>query len=471
LVTLAIMLQRLFIACLFCAGPVLAGPLPAELDAALRQAGIPDSHIGLVLQPLDAAAPQLSWGETHSFNPASVMKLLTTLAALDSLGPARTWQTRVLYRGKLQRGVLHGDLILQGGGDPSLSLERFWLLLRELRARGVQEIRGDILLDQSFYQIEPGDPARFDQLPLRPYNAAPAALMVSQNALALRLAPEEDQVRAALEPALAGIAIINQLKLDSAPCNGWQDGLGLNLEGGSLRLQGRYPAACGERTLWLNLLPPDDTVAEVFASLWRELGGRHQGRMRVEPAPADALPLFEFDSQPLALIARDINTHSNNVMAKMLLLNLGAARYGAPATWDKGERAVRAWLADKGLKFPELVLENGAGLSRIERLSAASLARLLAWAPQSPAFYAFAASLPVLGQNGTLKNRLKDSPLAGQAWLKTGSLNGVRNLAGYVLDGQGRRKVLVLLINHGKAEAAGPVQEALIRLAVQVPAP
>ncbi|NWG87158.1 MAG: D-alanyl-D-alanine carboxypeptidase/D-alanyl-D-alanine-endopeptidase [Hydrogenophilaceae bacterium] len=463
------MRYRFLFACLFLSSVGHAGPLPAEIDSALQQAGIPDSHIGLVIQPLEAARPELAWGEAHSFNPASVMKLITTLAALDSLGPARTWKTRVLYEGEIARGVLRGNLILQGGGDPSLTLERFWLLLRELRARGIREIRGDILLDQAFYQIEAVDPGRFDQLPLKPYNAAPAALMVSQNAVALRLAPEGNKVRAALEPALAAVTVHNQLGLDDQACNGWQDGLGLSLDNRALRLMGRYPAACGERTLWLNLLPPDETVAEVFAALWRELGGAHKGRILRGLTPATAQPLFEFDSQPLALIARDINTYSNNVMAKMLLLNLGAERYGPPATWDKGERAIRAWLTEKDLKFPELVLENGAGLSRIERISAASLARLLAWAPRSPAYYAFAASLPVLGQNGTLKRRLKDSPLAGQAWLKTGSLNGVRNLAGYVLYAQGRRKVLVLLINHGKAEDAAPVQEALIRLAIQPP--
>jgi D-alanyl-D-alanine carboxypeptidase/D-alanyl-D-alanine-endopeptidase (penicillin-binding protein 4) len=456
----------LLLACLLASRLGVAAALPPEIDAALLQTGIPDSHIGLVLQPLEGDKPQLVWGEQRSLNPASVMKLVTTLAALDSLGPAHSWKTRVLYEGEIARGVLKGTLILQGGGDPSLTLERLWLLLRELRARGIREIRGDILLDQSYYQIEAIDPGRFDQLPLKPYNAAPAAMMVSQNAVALRLAPEGRKVRAMLEPALAAVTVENQLSLDDQTCNGWQDGLGLSLDNRALRLTGRYPAACAERTLWLNLLPPDETVAEVFAALWRELGGAHKGRILPGPTPAAAQPLFEFDSQSLALIARDINTYSNNVMAKMLLLNLGVARYGAPATWDKGVRAIRAWLAEKRLAMPELVLENGAGLSRIERISAGSLARLLAWAPQSPAYYAFAASLPVLGQNGTLKSRLKDSPLAGQAWLKTGSLNGVRNLAGYVLDAQGRRKVLVLMINHDKAEAAGPVQEALIRLAV-----
>lgn len=465
------MFRYFLLACLLFPTSALAAGLPATVEAALKTAGIPDGHIGLVVQAVDEAAPQLAIGEERSLNPASVMKLLTTLATLDSLNPSFTWKTRVLVDGEIKHGILKGGLILQGGGDPSLSLERFWLLLRELRARGIREIRGDVLIDQSFYQVEASDPGRFDLAPLKPYNAAPTALIVSQNAVALRLAPEGGKVRAALDPNLAGIALKNELALGAGPCNGWRDAIAPTLDGATLSVQGRYPAACGDQVIWLNLLPPDETVAAMFAALWPELGGRHVGAVRQAAAPANAQPLFEFDSLPLALIARDVNTYSNNVMAKMLFLNLGVARYGVPATWDKGERAIRAWLAEQRLDFPELVLENGSGLSRIERISAASLARLLAWAPQSPAFYAFAASLPALGLNGTLKSRLNGSPQAGRAWLKTGSLNGARNLAGYVLDRQGRRKVLVFLVNHANAAGAGQAQEALIDwvLAAELP--
>ncbi len=460
------MFRYFCIACLFIPCVAFGAGLPAGVEAALQEAAIPDSHVGVLVQAAGDAAPQLALGEERSFNPASVMKVLTTLAALDSLNPSFTWKTRVLIDGEIKSGVLKGALILQGGGDPALSLERFWLLLRELRARGIREIRGDILIDQRFYQIEATDPGHFDQAPLKPYNASPTALIVSQNAVALRLSPDGRKVRTQLDPPIAGITIKDELALNGGTCNGWHDGVVPTLDKTTLLLQGHYPAACADQVLWLNLLAPSDTVGAVFSTLWQELGGRHRGNVRIAAAPASARTLFEFDSLPLALIARDVNTYSNNVMAKMLFLNLGAARYGAPATWDKGERAIRAWLAEKRLDLPELVLENGCGLSRIERISAASLAKLLAWAPQSPAFYAFAASLPVLGLNGTLKSRLNGSPQAGRAWLKTGSLNGVRNMAGYVLDQQGRRKVLVFLVNHANASAAGKAQEALIDWAI-----
>ncbi|MEW5788400.1 MAG: D-alanyl-D-alanine carboxypeptidase/D-alanyl-D-alanine-endopeptidase [Pseudomonadota bacterium] len=439
--------------------------LPPALAQALKQAGIPDSHVGVLVQDLDSPTPRLAHGIERSFNPASVMKLVTTLAALDTLGPAHVFKTRVWVEGEVKDDVLTGNLILQGGGDPGLTRERFWLLLREIRARGIREIRGNVLLDGSLYELEPIDPGAFDQAPLRPYNAPPAALLANFNAMNLRLAPVAGQVRASLEPDLA-LPLDNNLAGGDGLCGNGRESVGLRLEEGRLILEGSYPLACGEQLHPLNLLAPEASVAAWFRALWLELGGRHSGAiLPCIPGP-EARLLLEFDSPPLAGLARDVNKFSNNVMAKMLFLNLGAARFGGPATWDKGARAVRAWLTEQGLWSPEIVLENGSGLSRIERISTASLARLLAWAASRPAYYEFAASLPAVGLEGTQKGRLGDSPLAGRAWLKTGSLNGSRNLAGYVLGADGRRRVLVMLVNHNQAAAAGKAQDALLAWAV-----
>ncbi len=443
--------------------------LPPAVAQALKQAGIPDSHVGILVRDVDADAPLLAHGETRSFNPASVMKLVTTLAALDGLGPAQTFKTRVWVEGEVREGVLFGNLTLQGGGDPGLTLERFWLLLREIRARGIREIRGDVVLDSTQYDLEPLDPGAFDQAPLRPYNAPPAALLVNFNAFNLRLRPGPGGGILAGLDAEDVVVLDNRLEAVDGPCNGWREQLGIVNEDGRLRLSGRYPVACGEQVHPLSLLAPEATLAVWFRTLWKEAGGLHTGAIRpCTPAPGARL-LLEFDSPPLANLVRDVNKYSNNVMAKMLLLNLGVARYGAPATWDKGVRAARAWLQEKGLWSEEIVLENGAGLSRIERISAATLARLLAYAAARPAYYEFAASLPALGLEGTQKNRQGLPALAGQAWLKTGSLNGVRNLAGYVLGPDGRRRILVMLVNHGNAQAAGKAQDALLEWAAGTP--
>ena len=441
--------------------------LPLPVAQALDAAGIPDSHVALVVQPLDAEQPLIAHGSERALNPASVIKLLTTLAALDSLGPAYTFKTRVYTTGEIKGDTLHGNLILKGGGDPSLTLERFWLLLREVRARGIRHIEGDVLIDQSCYDLAPEDPAAFDQAPLRPYNAPPAALLVDFNTLSLRITPDNGGVRLSLDPP--GLPVRPTLRRTDGPCNHWSAKLDYDMAEGALRVRGDYPASCGAQILRLSLLPPDQAVAAAFLALWAELGGSLGGEVLTAHLPEQARLLLEFDSQPLNRIVADINEYSNNVMARMLYLNLGALRYGAPATLAKGAAALREWLEAQGLELPELVLENGAGLSRVERISAASLTALLRLAVRRPLMHDFIASLPALGLEGTLQKRLADTPMAGRAWLKTGSLNGVRNLAGYVMDAKGRRHILVFLINHPQAAMATAAQDAAIEWVYKMP--
>jgi len=446
-------------------GPAQAD-LPDSVAQALKQAGIPDANVGVVVQSLDGTT-LLQHGEDRAFNPASVMKLVTTLASLDSLGPAYRFKTLVWLDGEMKDGVLNGNLVLQGGGDPAMTQERFWLLLRELRLRGLREIHGDVLLDNSFYAIDAQDPGAFDQAPLRPYNAQPAALLVNFNTLSLRVCALEGRVQARLDPPLEDLRLENRLQASEAPCDDGGDQYAARLEKDALVVEGRLSTQCGEQSQPLNLRPATANTSAWFSALWRELGGVHEGRVREgAPGPKAGL-LMAFDSLPLSGLVRDVNKYSNNVMAKMLFLNLGAARYGAPATWEKGEKAIRAWAEEKGLELPKLVLENGSGLSRMERVSAATLAKLLTWAARQPVYYEFAASLPAVGVEGTQKNRFNGRggsalDLSGVAWLKSGTLNGARNLAGYVLGQDGERRVLVFLINHPNALRALPAQEALL---------
>lgn len=464
-----------FTALLAIAPSAAIAELPVELSRALLEANIPDTQVGILVREIGNPVPLLAHGEQREFNPASLMKLVTTLAAMDSLGPAHEFKTRVLTDGGLVDGVLRGNLIFEGGGDPALTLERFWLLLRELRERGVREIDGDVIADPRYYQLAPiPDAAGFDQAPLRPYNAQPSAMLVNFNTLNLRLSVLANGLSARIEPTpdATMLAVVDEAKISDGACNGWRDKLSLEITDNTLHLSGSYPLACGEQTVPLNLLPPEATLAVIFNALWKSLGGVLHGKFKLAETDAgeQAAPprlLLEFASPPMAQLTRDINKNSNNVMAKMLYLNLGAARYGAPATWEKAERAVRAWANERGIEMPELVLENGSGLSRIERISAASLARLLDYAAERPAYYEFAASLPAVGLEGTQKGRMNGTSAVGAAWLKSGTLDGVRNLAGYVLGPHGRRRSLVFLINHANAAAAGQAQSALLTWALK----
>lgn len=456
--------------------------LPPPVAQALKHAGIPPAAAAVVVQEAGAVLPRVSLNAGQSFNPASVMKLLTTYAALDTLGPAYTWKTEALAVAAPAGGVLDGDLVLKGSGDPKLTFEQFWLLLRQLRARGVREIRGDLVLDRRLFDangITAAEAVPFDDKPLRPYNVAPDALLLNFKSLRLQLVGDAARKSFVVlaEPQPGNLEIVNQIRptggAGNADCGDWKEGLHAEVSqhaGRSrLTLNGQYPLSCGEQTWNLGVLTHPQYVFGVFSQLWQELGGTLTGTLR-ESAPAGNLQrLASIESPTLAEIVRDINKYSNNVMARQLFLTLGAElaektdAAPKPVRPADADAALRAWLAQKQLNFPELVLENGSGLSRRERISAESLARLLASAWKSPLMPEYIASLPLTAVDGTMKKRLRIQGVAGQAHIKTGSLEGVKTIAGYVLDRRGKWQIVVFLINHPNAAAAQAAQDALLQ--------
>lgn len=453
----------LFVLCL--AFEATATALPKPVRAALKEAGIPLSAVSVVVQQTGSRTPLVSVNAKQSMNPASAMKLLTTYAGLELLGPAYAWKTEAWLGGELKDGVLHGNLVLKGYGDPRLTLEQLWLWLRELRARGLREIRGDLVLDRSFFDLPPHDPAAFDNDPVRAYNVGPDALLLNFNTLRLRYLPDGSGMKIISEPALDGITLDNRLAPQPAPgCDNWDDTILVQPEGDSVVLQGGYPGECGEREHRLSVIPHTRYVEALFRTLWQELGGTLQGKARDGNAGTGAQLFSTHYSAPLAEVIRDINKFSNNVMARQLFLTLGtaSAAEGEPANLEHSTRAVQDWLSGKRLNFPELVLENGAGLSRNERISALHLAQLLQSAAQSPLSAELAASLPILGVDGSVKKRLKESPSAGHAHLKTGTLEGVKTIAGYVRSHTGREWIVVFLINHPNAKFGQSAQDTLI---------
>ncbi len=448
--------------------------MPAPVARALKAAGVPPSSVAVLVQEVDARMPRASFNAGTPMNPASVMKLVTTYAALELLGPAYTWKTEAYASGPLKDGVLEGDLVLRGSGDPKLGFEQFWLLLRQLRARGLREIRGDLVLDRSHFAPDSHDPARFDGEPLRPYNVGPDALLLNYKALRLTFLPDTaaKTVAVSAEPAPAQLDVVNLLKLGEGACPAaWYEGIRLDLghtdAAARLILTGTYPAACGEKSRHVAVLGHPQFVAGVFRQLWMELGGSLHGGWREGVLPANARLLARAESPALAEVVREINKYSNNVMARQLYLTLGAEHARRPARAEDAEAAVRAWLARKALPMPELSIENGAGLSRSDRISAESLGRLLLAAYASPVMPEFLASLPLAGIDGTMKKRLNGNGVAGQAHVKTGYLEGVRALAGYVLDQRGRRAVVVFLANHPNSAATKAAQDALLACAYE----
>jgi len=444
------------------AAPVYAAALPPEVSAALKDVGIAPRNFAAVVQGVDAEQPLLAHNVKQAMNPASTMKLVTTYAALELLGPAYTWRTEALADGTPAAGRLAGNLYLRGSGDPRLALEQFWLLLRQFRTRGVGEIGGDLVLDRSAFDLPPHDPAAFDNEPLRPYNAGPDALLVNLKSLRLTLQPDPAQnaVTVISETPSEGLRIVNRLTLGNEACGDWREKLKPVVNGETIELSGSLAAACGEKTLNLSPWPADVQIERLFRALWRELGGTLRGQVRDGKTPDTAQIIAAQDSPPLGEVVREINKYSNNVMARQLFLTLAGER---PATPEGARRRIGTWLAEKKLKLPELVLDNGSGLSRSERISAEGLSQLLLAAWHSPVMPELISSLPLAGVDGTMKKRLGDSATSGRAHLKTGYLEGVRAIAGYVLDASGKRWVVVCLINDPRARLGKPAMDALLR--------
>jgi serine-type D-Ala-D-Ala carboxypeptidase/endopeptidase (penicillin-binding protein 4) len=444
------------------------GRWPAELQLALAGTGIPKESVALYVQEIGAQAPLLEWNADRSMNPASTMKLVTTLAGLEVLGPAYTWRTEVYAQGPLQDGVLSGDLILKGYGDPKLNLENFWLLLADVRARGVREIRGDVILDRSFFALSAADPSRFDNEPTRPYNVEPDALLINFKSIRVQMIPEEtiSRVRIVPTPALPEVEILNQLALGPGNCDLWPEKPQYTLDPPRLVFTGVFPAGCGERSRYFAMLDPNRYAQSLFAQTWRAQGGSLAGTVREGVLQPGAVLLTTQESPPLAEVIRDINKFSINVMARHLFLTLGLATQAPPLTAGSGARAIAEWLRRAGIDAPELVLENGAGLSRIERISARSLGKVLLHGFSGPLMPEYVASLPIVGTDGTLRKRLNTSAASGQAHMKTGYLEGVRAIAGYVLDRSGRWLIVVCLVNHPAAVNGAAFQDAVIDWAV-----
>jgi D-alanyl-D-alanine carboxypeptidase/D-alanyl-D-alanine-endopeptidase (penicillin-binding protein 4) len=484
------------VASLLC-GLSLAQKLPPEVDAALARARIPRDAIAVLVVDAEGKSPaRLSHRANLPMNPASVMKLVTTYAALDLLGPAYSWRTPVYVEGAVRDGTLFGNLYLQGLGDPKLVTERLWLLLRRAQGLGIRQIAGDIVLDRSAFETMQDDPASFDGEPLRPYNAAPDALLINFKSVVMTFVadPGANTAHVQFEPPLAGVQMQSSVPLSNGAngsCGDYRAALKADFSDiNRISFAGTYPAACLEKVWAVAYADPASYSVRAVEGLWREMGGTlagtvHEGRV---PALAPAMqPAFEVSSPPLAEIIRDINKYSNNVMAQQLFLTLSlparsqngnaldaiadAAPAPAveaqatpaappPASRAASREVLRRWWQERLGADDAPLLDNGAGLSRDARISAQALARLLQTAYRSALMPELMSSLPILGVDGTLKR--SHSQAHGSAHLKTGSLRDVAAMAGYVHAASGKRYVLVAVANHPNANAARPALEALI---------
>ena len=474
-----------FMLCLPVATARAQDPLPPTVLEALRAAGLPADALAAVALPLHRWARPWQHQARRPMQPGSAMKLVTSIVALDRLGPNHRGFTALRSAAPLQAGLLQGDLVLQGGGDVELGVPQLWALLVDLQQAGVRHIHGNLLLDRTRYHPPRMDLglAPFDDAPEFPYNVIPDALMLAGHLLPLELRATDNGVVAATVPPIDGITFDSRMTLVDARCQDWDghwQSAAATAAAGSTRitLNGAFPRGCTQR-VELQLIDRDELTERLFRSLWRGLGGTWAGTVRAGAAAADAKLLARHSSRPWGELLRQLNKTSDNAFARVLFLELGVAEAaGQPAstvsetTAARADRSVRRWFAEHAIDDTGLVTDNGSGLSRSERISPLQLARMLQAAYTGKNAADLQMSLPTAGVDGTLRDRLKNSRASGWARLKTGTLKNVVALAGYVNDAEGRPWAVAMMINHDDASRGRPVLDALVdHIARQGPHP
>ncbi len=466
-------------------------PLPPRVMAALQRAQVPASAMSALVVPIEpGAADRLRHRAAEPVNPASVMKLVTTYAAIDLLGPDFTWATRFYTDGTIENGMLRGNLYVRGGGDPKFVLERILGAFFALQDLGVHVILGDMVLDHSAFELPAIDPGAFDGEALRPYNAGPDALLVNFKSVILTFQPDPANgiARVVSEPPMARLAIDTTVPLArKGACGDWRGGLQARFDdANTIRFEGRYPLNCGELKWPIAYQDPASYAARALEGMWRSTGGAITGEVRNGLTPPGAVLLHEAQSLPLSEIIVDVNQWSNNVMAQQVFLTLGQlppvnfASQGTiasrqlplvrPGGFERSREVLAAWWQRTfGTRTASPVLDNGSGLSREERVTPEALANLLRHAAHHPQGAPFVQSLSIAGVNGTASRlaRGAGSAARGNAFVKTGTLRDVSGIAGYVNAVNGARYVVVGFINHPNAPAARPALEALLEWAAE----
>ncbi|WP_215305252.1 D-alanyl-D-alanine carboxypeptidase/D-alanyl-D-alanine-endopeptidase [Polynucleobacter sp. AP-Elch-400A-B2] len=453
--------------------------IPKAVAVSLEKGQIPKEAISISVVEIEPDQPgkitgktKLDWRSKQAMNPASTMKLLTTLTGLDVLGPQYRWRTNVYTDGLIRQGTLKGNLYLQGTGDPKLVPEELAKMMKGLQNLGIQKIDGNLFFDRSAYAPHVMEHNTIDGESLRAYNVPPDPLLYAFRTLSFQLGKSRtaDFIDISYTPPLSQLKVINQMQLVNQSCDSWKSNIHFNLdpesEGGSTnqlltaQFSGSFPKGCRGVSYNVVALDANTFFTQGFAAAWELAGGAWTQAPTGQSGtlPLAARLLLQFEGIPLADDVQDINKFSNNVMARQLMLTLALEKMGKPASTKNGELVIQSWLKGLGLQFPELVIENGSGLSRNEAISAEHMTQLLVAARNLSVTDTFYNSLPVAGKDGTMKNRLmahlrkflhlKKKP---EARIKTGALVDVRAISGYVMSKSGRMYAVTSFINHPNA--------------------
>lgn len=461
--------------------PEAVDHLPAPLKDRLIETGLSLDGFGVHVQPLEGGPAVMSWQAARPFVLASTSKLITSMAALDLLGPGYRWRTRAYLSGPLTNGRLLGDLVIRGGGDASLTSQDLLAWFQQLREQGLQEVWGDIILNRDAFNLRPQDMVSTPEpTPERPHHVRPDALAL--DAGVVRVAVQTDgggRANIQVTPPLQNVQVINSLGRGGACV---ASAVYRDVEGAlqpQLQVSGQWSARCGVQQIRFAPVSMRDLGLRAIEGLWLQAGGVLRGRVvehtasspvpwQTSGGPAVA-PFAEHLSEPMSRQLLDMNKRSDNLLARHVMLSLSPDFPNHPATADAAQARMREWLSRKGLRREWVGVDTGSGLSRLEKATPQAMVYLLSRAARGANGKLLMKTLPIAGVDGTLEGRLRGGAAEGQAWLKTGTLLDTRALAGYVRTRSGQMMGVCLLANHAEnVAAATPALDACVEWAARL---
>ena len=436
----------------------------AQSVMALNFGRMQPNEVSVYVQNLTTGKVIESHRADAAMKPASTMKLVTTFAALRALGPDYRWVTPWQSPAAVVSGSLEGDIYWVGSGNPVLDQNDLLDMQAQLRERGINKIKGQLVLDRSRWNNQ-GSAHGFDGDSEEAFSTEPDPHMLAYKVVWAK--PERNilgDVVVNTNPPLPGIEQSNTLSIRNssrAACTSLKNFMNAQYQNGSLMFSGSLPESCLGQEMFINMLEMQDFASKSFINHWRDKGGEIQNGYKVGKLPERSVTLAINRSKPLAEVMADMNKNSNNVIARSVFLTLGE-HFSNNQTQYNATAEVRRQLVEAGLDDEALVLENGSGLSRRERMSARMMGEMLKKTYQSPFKQAFIDSLPIAGTDGTLKSRFKQVGTALR--LKTGTLKNVRALAGYWLpeNKQQHPLALVVLVNSERSGMYLPDLDKLV---------
>ncbi len=429
---------------------LLAESFDALVDAAIAEAKLPKGDISIVIADTRSGTLRYTLHAQQTRVPASVMKLATLYATARTFGFDYRIPTKLYIDGRVQNGVLQGNLIVKGYGDPSLSTEDLNDFTAAVRHTGITRITGNLVIDRSFLKVSIQNSSHFDRYLYSPYNAMPDAMMFNERVS--RIVIDAPKQRIYKELPDRSFDLVNRVRFVQGACRGMKayPQIAIRKEGARNRVivAGTLSVSCPKRTVEKVLTRPYLSFYYAFKAALKQGGITLQGNLRFGKVAPGAKRILIHRSAPLRKLIAHTAKKSDNLYARQLFLYLGARTFGAPGTLAKAREAVRSLLENDGIlqKGEVFKIDNGSGLSRNARLNAMQLYRLLQQAYRRYGS-AWMQTLSIAGIDGTIHRRFRYAPAHGKAWMKTGTLNRVKNIAGYVADANGRLYTVVILVN------------------------